>query len=349
MRKIFLTKNSRDGIYYVIYTGTDGKRKRKSLKTRDREKAEELFSHYNKPKDLDYFETQPDNSNKESNSITLKNFATKILTYVQSNFTYNTYLLYKTSLIYLIDFLGADIFISQITTADIDSFKNECLKTLAPPTVNIHLRNVSASFNLALKWKLLLNNPAKDVTRLKELQREKNIFEQEELNKLIETIDKPAIRILVMFGYYTGGRLSELLNLQWNDIDLKRNVITIRNKETFKTKTGKIRKIPISNKLRFVIKNMQFTSSEDYLFKTSKEKPYSKDYAGEIVRRAIRKAGLPQQLHFHCLRHTFITELLRKGVNIYYVSKLAGHSNISTTMGYIHTDTEDYRTAINLL
>lgn len=349
MRKIFLTRNSRDGIYYVIYSGTEGKRKRKSLKTRDREKAEKLFSHYNKPKDLNYFETANDDCSKETNNITLNNFATKIFTYVQSNFTYNTYLLYKTSLIYLMDFLGADIFISQITTADIDNIKNGCLKTLAPPTVNIHLRNISASFNLAVKWNQLNINPAKGVTKLKELQREKNIFEQEELNKLIETIDKPDIKILVLFGYYTGGRLSELLNLQWNDIDLKRNVITIRNKETFKTKTGKIRKIPFSSKLQYIINNMQCPSSDDYLFKTSRGKPYTKDYAGEIVRLAIRKAGLPHYLHFHCLRHTFITELLRKNVNIYYVSKLAGHSNISTTMGYIHTDTEDYRTAINLL
>ncbi len=349
MRKTFLHKNSRDGIYYVIYTGADGKRKRKSLKTRDREKAEELFSHYNKPKDIDYFETASNKSSEESNNITLKHFATKILSYVQSSFTKSTYILYKTSLIYLMDFLGVNIYISQISTADIDTFKNECLKSLAPPTVNIHLRNISASFNLAVKWKLLNVNPAKEVSKLKELQREKSIFEQDQLNKLIETIDKPEIKILVLFGYYTGCRLSELLNLQWSDIDLTRNTITIKNKETFKTKTGRIRKIPVSSKLRFIINNMKITTSNDYLFNTSKGKPYTKDYAGEIVRKAIRKAGLPHSLHFHCLRHTFITELLRKGVSIYYVSRLAGHSNISTTMGYIHTDTDDYRTAINLL
>jgi len=346
MPKFYLNRNSRDGVYYVLYTGSDGKRKRKSLKTKQRKEAEEKIRLINRPADLNYFGTT---NSRPYLSISLNEFATKISTYVQNNYTNGTYLLYKTAFMHLINLLGKNKSVYDITINDIEAYKNEHIKRLAPPTLNKYIKYISAAFNLGIKWKILSENPAKGISKLKEIQREKSIFEPEELNKLIETIEQSEIKILVWFGFYTGCRLSELLNLQWKDIDLKKYVITIRNKANFKTKTGKIRKIPISSKLMKIIHEIQFTFDEDYIFKTSTGKPYTKDYAGEIVRKSIRKAGLPQYLHFHCLRHTFITELLRKNVNLFYVSKLAGHSNISTTMGYIFTDTEEYRKAINLL
>jgi len=346
MPKFYLNRNSRDGVYYVLYTGSDGKRKRKSLKTKKRKEAEEKIRLIDRPADLNYFGTT---NSRPYLSISLNEFAIKILTYVQSNYTNGTYLLYKTAFMHLIRLLGKNRSLYDITINDIEAYKNEHIKRLAPPTLNKYIKYLSAAFNLGIKWKILNENPAKGISKLKELQREKSTFEPEELHRLIETIEQSEIKTLVWFGYYTGCRLSELLNLQWKDVDLKRNVITIRNKANFKTKTGKIRKIPISSRLLNVIEGILFTCDENYIFKTSTGKPYTKDYAGEIVRKAIRKAGLPHYLHFHCLRHTFITELLRKGVSIYFVSRLAGHSNISTTMTYIHTDTEDYRKAINLL
>ena len=57
---------------------------------------------------------------------------------------------------------------------------------------------------------------------------------------------------------------------------------------------------------------------------------------------------LPNHLHFNNLRHTFITELLRKGISIYKVKVLARHSFIKTTEGYAHLIVEDLRNAVNV-
>ena len=90
MLKIYLNRNSRDGVYYVLYTGSDGKRKRKSLRTKLRKEAEDKIKLLNRPADLNYFGAT---NNRPYLSISLDEFATKILTYVQSNYTNGTYLL----------------------------------------------------------------------------------------------------------------------------------------------------------------------------------------------------------------------------------------------------------------
>ena len=66
-----------------------------------------------------------------------------------------------------------------------------------------------------------------------------------------------------------------------------------------------------------------------------------------LFKKYVRKAELPEKFHFHCLRHTFITELIKNGININYVKELAGHSDIKTTMNYIHIITDDLRKAVN--
>ena len=68
----------------------------------------------------------------------------------------------------------------------------------------------------------------------------------------------------------------------------------------------------------------------------------------EVVRNSS-KLGFPEKYHFHCLRHTFITLLARKGVNIYDLKQLAGHSDIKTTELYMHNVTDDLRNAVNML
>ncbi len=66
-------------------------------------------------------------------------------------------------------------------------------------------------------------------------------------------------------------------------------------------------------------------------------------YLREELKKILRTINLPEKFHFHCLKHTFITNLIKAGVNINYVKEIAGHSDIHTTMNYIHILTEDLR------
>jgi site-specific recombinase XerD len=73
-----------------------------------------------------------------------------------------------------------------------------------------------------------------------------------------------------------------------------------------------------------------------YLLCTLKGEALSDRYLRAMVGRYARRANLPKRVHPHMLRHTFATELLQEGYNIREVQKLLGHSDLSTTMIYLH-------------
>ncbi|MCX6164227.1 MAG: site-specific integrase, partial [Ignavibacteriae bacterium] len=140
----------------------------------------------------------------------------------------------------------------------------------------------------------------------------------------------------------------------WKDIALSEGIIHIRNKENFKTKTGKVRQIPISNKLNEIIKQMMVGDGniiklydlEGYIFSKPNNTVFSRSSISHKFKYYIRKAVMSEKYHFHCLRHTFITNCIKKGINANYVQALAGHSNLKTTLGYTHIGIEDLKRAI---
>jgi len=184
---------------------------------------------------------------------------------------------------------------------------------------------------------------------LREYQSEKRIFENEQIDLITNRINYTPFKNFILFGLYTGCRLSEILNLEWTDIDLNNRTITIRNKVNFKTKSGKIRRIPISDKLLVVIKEMNIITHGGYIFRNELDLPFTKDAITKRFKNILKNAALPDYFHFHCLRHTFITNLIKKGVSIYLVKELAGHADIKTTIGYTHIVTDDLRDAVNML
>lgn len=328
MKKNFISKDTETGIFYLYFLGVDGKRKRRSLKTTDYEEAVKKVE-----------------NPTETNLMKFKNV---VMNYASSNFAVGTCGLYKTALDYLTTFLGNKD-ITDITLTDLESFKAERMRVVKVPTVNTYVRIIKASWNIAIKLGLTEKNVAKDFKKIKEDQTEKRTFTEEEFFKLLAVADNPVMKKICYFGFYTGARLGEIINLQWNDIDLTSRVITIRNKSGFRTKTGKIRRIPIADKLFEVVESMKIGEPEEYLFKRMSGEKFSKEYATNAFRRYVKKAGLPTYLHYHSLRHTAITRMITKGVPIAVVQRVAGHANIATTLGYTHLLVDDLRNAVNSL
>lgn len=87
----------------------------------------------------------------------------------------------------------------------------------------------------------------------------------------------------------------------------------------------------------------------DYVFVNASSKRLNKDHISKLFKKQLRDLKFNERYHFHCLRHTFITQLARKGVNIYNIKYLAGHYDIKTTELYMHQFTDDLINAVNLL
>ena len=345
---MFLSK--RKGIYYLFYkdeiTGI-----RKTLSTRTKLKSEAM-------KFISEFKSSLNTKRNTASYhiIYLEDLKKEVLKYVEFNLEKSTLDIYKRVFKDILRIIGNKP-LRSYTIQDFEHYKNTRMSEVKKWTVNIDLRTIRAILNLAVKWNALETNIAKEVKLLAIPQKERLSFNQSELIALLSFVESKNIKDIILFGLYTGCRLNEIINLQIKDVDLEEGILTIRNKPNFKTKTGKIRNIPISESLFDVIKTLnafQKTNNiincnniENFLFANPNGNKYSKDYISHKFKEYVRKANLPEHFHFHCLRHTAITTLIKNGVNINYVKEIAGHSVITTTMNYIHIDTEDLRKGIN--
>ena len=78
-------------------------------------------------------------------------------------------------------------------------------------------------------------------------------------------------------------------------------------------------------------------------------KAFTGDYVSKKFKRACKAAGMDKAIHFHSLRHSFASNLAQKGVSLYVIKELLGHSSISTTEIYSHLNMDSLKEAIRIL
>jgi site-specific recombinase XerD len=345
---MFISKNKKTyGNYYLYYIGDKGLRKSVSTKTSTRQNAMEFLINFK-------------NNLQKPSVPTVKplnkfsDLEEKVMQYVRSNFRKGTQNIYSFTFKNFREILG-DNNLNEITSHDFEYYKSYRLKEVSPTTCNININTLKSIFNIGIKFGWCVYNPVKGIKKISVPQKERLSLNEKEIETLLKVVGKDTtMRNIILFGLYTGCRLNEILNLQWKDIDLKERVIYIKNKEDFKTKTGKTRLIPFGEKLYSVINKMvqidknviKFYSPDAYLFSKPDNGKYSDSYTTHKFKHYIRKAGLLEKFHFHALRHTFITNCIKSGINVNYVQALAGHSELKTTLGYTHIGIEDLKKAI---
>ena len=139
-----------------------------------------------------------------------------------------------------------------------------------------------------------------------------------------------------MIGLHTGLRLGEIINLTWKDIDLRRGILKVRPKKDWAVKDRLIRDIPLSDHLSELLARHPRHISSPYVLHL----PDGKPLPDHIIRKALAQAGkrarISNRVHPHLLRHTFGTELVASGEDLDVVRRLLGHTDIKTTMIYLH-------------
>lgn len=190
----------------------------------------------------------------------------------------------------------------------------------------------------------LANGSEKEVSILTEAQVEKLLFHVQD-NTKVSTRDKLIIYLLL----FTGVRVTELVTIKLKDLDFLTMQLTVTGKG------GKQRDIPLKSEvieatreyLELECKHNKHASSE-YLLLTQRASKMDRDAVNKMIRRLGRELGIP--MHPHKFRHTFCTRLLKRGIELTTVAKLAGHAGINTTASfYINTSREDKLNAVNVL
>ncbi len=169
------------------------------------------------------------------------------------------------------------------------------------------------------------------------------VLNKEEVTKMIEATLNLKHRLVLMFLYYTGIRLNEIINLKWADMDFQRDIIHIKT-----AKGEKERVIFFHEKLKNFIQYFNI-KKEGFVFLSNLERKYNKRTIQMIVRNASKKAGISKRITPHILRHTFATHLLEAGADIRHIQKLLGHSNLQTTQIYTHVANKDIKKLAQLL
>jgi site-specific recombinase XerD len=206
---------------------------------------------------------------------------------------------------------------------------------------NNRVQMLKTALNKAVEWGHLKENPIKGVKFLK-TPKKLRLFSREELEKLDGKADD-MMRLVISLGVYAGLRCGEMTSLRWDDVDLKRDQLTIRSGGDFTPKGQRPRSIPLHQKLKGILAAVG--NREGWVL--TGDKPYSPHNLSVQFTRLRRKAGVGGRLHD--LRHTFGSGLVRAGVPLPVVKDLMGHSRIETTMIYVHVTPDQYRKAIDSL
>ena len=143
-------------------------------------------------------------------------------------------------------------------------------------------------------------------------------------------------------------RKSELLNLQWEDVDFKRGILKISSTEKWHTKNYESRTMPLHEEARTILERIR--KETGYVFRPQdrvRENTFYYRVTRELA-KAVKSAVL-DHLTLHTLRHTFASHLVMAGVDLPTVQRLLGYKDIKTTMRYAHLAPEHLRMSTAML
>ena len=287
----------------------------------------------------------------------LKELFNDFLKYVSTNLSEGTYTRYNSSLNSFRKFLEKHIYVervSQLKPLLIEEYKTYRLaKGKKTNTINLDVVVLKATFKWANELNYIKlsnnNNPVKKIRQLKVVDnKEARVLTKEEAGLLLNNCKRELYPAYFTF-LNTGMRNGELLNLEWDDINLQDRCIQIRNKKHWCTKTGE-RTIPINNDLLDLLLKLKKKKSEKtaLLFHNEGKHMHRETWKRQLQIIAV-KCGFPDVTKIHSLRHTFGTHLLINGADIRTVQAILGHKNIETTAGYLHLIPEHMQKSVNVL
>jgi len=203
-------------------------------------------------------------------------------------------------------------------------------------------------YKFLLSEGLTTNNPTEFLIKPKLQKKLPQVLTVEEVDRLLNYIPKKKFndirnKAMIELLYATGLRVSELVNLKFDQVDLQNKFIRVIGKG------GKERIVLLNKKSIEALKEWlkvrekkffgKLSSEYDiYIFLSKLGKPISRIDFWEQLKNYVRNAGISKNVSPHTLRHSFATHMLKYGADLRVVQELLGHSDISTTQIYTQLD-----------
>lgn len=158
------------------------------------------------------------------------------------------------------------------------------------------------------------------------------VLSVDEIQRLFNVCENTKHKVIIALLYSCGLRLQELIDLQWQHIDRSRMIINI-----IQGKGDKDRQVFLPETiLPLLTKYYRQYRSVKYVLNGQTEPQYTQSSVRAVVKQLAEKARINKRMYPHLLRHCTFTHMAEQGTDINLIQRIAGHSNVKTTMIYCH-------------
>ena len=262
----------------------------------------------------------------------------------EKKYSENTIVSYQNDLKKALIFFKNDF--NNLTKKDIQNYIRQLSKQESSASVSRSISTLKSLYKFLELNKYAKNNPLTTITNPKTPKKLPKVLSEEEVDKLLDINLKTNFdyrnKAMLELMYSSGLRVSELINLTVNDIDLINSSVRIFGKGS------KERIVPlndyaiealnnyISNHRRSLFKH----GENNYLFLNNHGNKMTRQGFFKTLQKIAKEKGIKSELSPHTLRHSFATHLLKHGADLRSIQELLGHSDISTTQIYTHITSE---------
>jgi integrase len=285
---------------------------------------------------------------------TLEEFWTRFIEgYAKANRQKASYIAERES-IYRNHFAGhlAQLRLDQITDEEVQTLKAK-LRGRSPKTVNNVLVTLNTVLKAGVEWGVLDRLPCR-VRLLKAAKPTVAFYEPEQYERLVTAAEalRPTAHLAVLLGGDAGLRLGEILGLEWGDLDLARNQLHVERADwrgqVGLPKSGKPRVIPMTERLAVALRRNRCVGQARVVC-CADSTPLDRDRFKRLMTEVQRGAGFKGDGRVHILRHTFGARLAMSGAPPKAIQELMGHSDLTTTLRYMHLTPQATAEAIRRL
>ena len=262
----------------------------------------------------------------------------------EKKYSENTISSYKRDLNKMNLYLKKDFI--KLTKADIQKYIQDLSKNESSNTISRTISSLKSFYKFLEINKYTNTNPLTTIISPKTARKLPKVLSEEEVNKLLDINLNNDFdyrnKAMLELMYSSGLRVSELINLTVNDIDLKNSLVRIFGKGS------KERIVPLNDYATEALNNYilyhrpkLFKQKEsNYLFLNNHGNQMTRQGFFKTLKKIAKEKGIKSELSPHTLRHSFATHLLKYGADLRSIQELLGHSDISTTQIYTHITNE---------
>ncbi|MGL4908110.1 MAG: tyrosine-type recombinase/integrase [Bacteroidales bacterium] len=253
---------------------------------------------------------------------------------------------YRTDLNQLVDYLGEQD-LCGLNYRDLRAWFSGLMEQgLSSSSVNRKIASVNAFFIYLLRVGKISQNPIEKIATLKCEKRLPFFYKEKQIHQVLDSniaigYEEQRNRTILELLYGTGIRLSELVKLRIQDVDLNAKTVRVNGKG------NKQRLIPVGGHLWKVLSDYENVRADkfthivnDAYFCTERGASVYSGLVYRVVRQTLGEFGVVGKKSPHILRHSFATHMLNNGAELNSIKDLLGHSSLSATQVYTHNDIE---------